>query len=89
MPRLLALCLTSTLLTLSASAQTPDLTKVTSRAQLDAVIAATGNAALKQALQTHASAILAAAALLDFLTPEARAKVLGGNAARLFGFKVG
>ena len=62
MPRLLALCLTSTLLTLSASAQTPDLTKVTSRAQLDAVIAATGNAALKQALQTHASAILAAAA---------------------------
>ena len=30
-----------------------------------------------------------AAALLDFLTPEARTKVLGANAARMFGFKTG
>ena len=29
------------------------------------------------------------AALLGFLSPEARAKVVGGNAARLFGFKAG
>jgi len=29
------------------------------------------------------------AALLDFLTPEARAKVMGANAAKLFGFKAG
>jgi predicted TIM-barrel fold metal-dependent hydrolase len=29
------------------------------------------------------------AALLDFLRPEARAKVMGANAAKLFGFKAG
>lgn len=62
MPRLLALCLTSTLLVLSASAQPPDLTKVKSRADLDSAIAATADPALRQALQAHASAILAAAA---------------------------
>jgi len=42
-------------------AATPDLSKVTSRADLDAVIAATTNAALKQALTDHGDAILAAA----------------------------
>ncbi len=64
MIRPLAFTLTTSFLILasSLSAQPPDLTKVTSRAQLDAAIAATGNAALKQALQTHARAILAAAA---------------------------
>lgn len=42
-------------------AAAPDLSKVTSRAELDAVIAATTDAALKQALGDHAPAILAAA----------------------------
>ena len=46
-------------LTLQAAAS--DLSKITSRADLDAVIAATTDAALKQALQDHAAAILAAA----------------------------
>ena len=39
----------------------PDLSKITSRADLDAVIAATADAPLKQALTDHAAAILAAA----------------------------
>jgi hypothetical protein len=39
----------------------PDLSKITSRADLDAVIAATPDAALKQALTDNAAAILAAA----------------------------
>ena len=43
-------------------AATPDLSKITSRADLDAVIAATSDSALKQALADHAPAILAAAA---------------------------
>jgi hypothetical protein len=42
-------------------ADAPDVSKVTSRAELDAVIAATTDAALKQALSEHAPAILAAA----------------------------
>jgi hypothetical protein len=40
----------------------PDLSKITSRADLDAVIAATTDAALKQALSDHSVAILSAAA---------------------------
>lgn len=47
------------LATLHAAA--PDFSKVTSRAELDAVIAATTDAALKQALSDHAGEILAAA----------------------------
>jgi len=47
------------LFTLQAAAS--DLSKIASRADLDAVIAATTDAALKQALQDHAAAILAAA----------------------------
>jgi hypothetical protein len=43
-------------------AAAPDLSRITSRADLDAVIAATLDAALKQALTDHAAAILAAAA---------------------------
>jgi hypothetical protein len=42
-------------------AATPDLSKITSRADLDAVIAATTDAALKQALSDHFVAILSAA----------------------------
>jgi hypothetical protein len=42
-------------------AAAPDLSRITSRADLDAVIAATPDAALKQALADHAAAILAAA----------------------------
>ena len=42
-------------------AAAPDLSKVTSRADLDSVISATTDAALKQALSDHADAILAAA----------------------------
>jgi hypothetical protein len=43
-------------------ADTPDLSKITSRTDLDAVIAATADPGLKQALTDHAPAILAAAA---------------------------
>lgn len=43
------------------SAAVPELSKVTSRADLDAVIAATTGAALKQALTENADAIIAAA----------------------------
>ncbi len=43
------------------SAAVPDLSQVTSRSELEAVIAATKDAALKQALTDHAVAILAAA----------------------------
>jgi 6-phosphogluconolactonase (cycloisomerase 2 family) len=50
------------LLTLAAtSTAAPDLSKVSSRADLDAVIVATPDAALKQSLTEHASVILAAA----------------------------
>lgn len=42
-------------------AASPDLSKITSRADLDAVIAATSDAGLKQALADHAAAIIAAA----------------------------
>jgi hypothetical protein len=42
-------------------AATPDLAKITSRADLDAVIDATNDAPLKQSLTDHATAILAAA----------------------------
>jgi hypothetical protein len=55
---LTALLLTS-LTALQAAA--PDLSKVTSRADLDTVIAATTDAKLKKALTEHAAAILAAA----------------------------
>ncbi len=48
-----------TLKTLPAAA--PDLSKITSRTDLDAVIAATADAALKQALSHHADAIIAVA----------------------------
>lgn len=50
------------LLPLTNHAAAPDLSKITSRADLDAVIAATADPALKQALGDHAAAILAAAA---------------------------
>lgn len=43
-------------------AAAPDLSKITSRAELDGLIAATSDATLKQALGGHAEAILAAAA---------------------------
>jgi len=42
-------------------AATPDLSKITSRADLDAVIAATADATLKQSLTDHTADILAAA----------------------------
>ena len=62
---LTALLLTSlsslTALPTDLHAAGPDLSKITSRADLDAVIAATPDAALKQALADHAAAILAAA----------------------------
>lgn len=52
----------SDLLTLATTnTAAPDLSKVTSRADLDAVIATTTDAALKQALSNHADAIIAAA----------------------------
>ena len=56
--------LTAFLLTLLTAlhAAEPDLSKITSRTDLDAVIAATSDSALKQALTDHADAILAAAA---------------------------
>lgn len=55
--------LTALLLTSQAALATaaPDLSKITSRADLDAVIAATTDAASKKALTDHAAAILAAA----------------------------
>ena len=56
---LLTAFLLASLTTLHAAA--PDLSKVTSRTDLDAVIAATAESALKQALTDHAAAILAAA----------------------------
>ncbi|MGV3662016.1 MAG: G protein-coupled receptor LGR4, partial [Prosthecobacter sp.] len=43
-------------------ADAPDLSKVTTQAHLDAAIAATADAALKQALKDHSAAILTAAA---------------------------
>jgi hypothetical protein len=58
MKTLIALLLTS-LTALHAAA--PDLSKVTSSADLNAVIAATTDAPLKQALTDHADAIIAAA----------------------------
>lgn len=57
--RLFAALLLVPLATLHAA--TPDLSKITSRADLDAVIAATPDSGLKQALADHAAAILAAA----------------------------
>ncbi|MFN7343712.1 MAG: G protein-coupled receptor LGR4 [bacterium] len=42
-------------------AAAPDLSRITSRADLDAVISATSDSALKQALSDHAAAILTAA----------------------------
>jgi len=56
---LLAILLLTSLTTLHAAA--PDLSKITSRADLDALIAATSDAALTQALGDNAAAILAAA----------------------------
>ena len=56
---LLTTLLLASLTALHAAA--PDLSKVTSRADLDTVIAAAADAALKQALQDNAAAILAAA----------------------------
>jgi hypothetical protein len=59
---LTALILASSAAPLAAlHAATPDLSKITSRADLDAVIAATSDAGLKQALTDHVAAILAAA----------------------------
>jgi hypothetical protein len=55
----LAALLLAPLATLHAAA--PDLSKITSRAELDAVIAATADAPLKQSLTDNAAAILAAA----------------------------
>lgn len=57
--KLLTTLLFASLTALHAAA--PDLSKITSRADLDAVIAATTDAALKQALSDHADAIIAAA----------------------------
>lgn len=51
----------TTLLLASLHASALDLSKVTSRAELDAVIASATDAALKQALSNHAGEILAAA----------------------------
>jgi hypothetical protein len=52
----------SDLLTLATTnTAAPDLSKITSRADLDAVIAATADAVLKQALSNHADAIIATA----------------------------
>jgi hypothetical protein len=56
---LLSALLLASLTALHAAA--PDLSKITSRADLDTVIAATKDAELKQALQDNAAAILAAA----------------------------
>jgi len=56
---LIAALLLASLAKLHAAA--PDLSKITSRADLDAVIAATSDATLKQALTDNAAAILAAA----------------------------
>ncbi len=56
---LLSALLLASLTALQAAA--PDLSKVTSRADLDAVIAGTSEAGLKKALGDHAPAILAAA----------------------------
>ena len=56
---LLAALLLTPLTTLHAAE--PDLSKITSRADLDAVIAATADPGLKQALTDHAPAILVAA----------------------------
>ncbi len=56
---LLLACLYAPLTALDAAA--PDLSKVSSRADLEAVIAATEDAALKQALKDHTPAILIAA----------------------------
>ena len=56
---LIAALLLAPLAKLHAAA--PDLSKITSRADLDAVIAATSDATLKQALTDNAAAILAAA----------------------------
>ncbi|MEI6234073.1 MAG: G protein-coupled receptor LGR4 [Planctomycetota bacterium] len=55
--------LTAILLTslTALQAAVPDLSKITSKADLDAVIAATTDATLKQALTDHAAAILVAA----------------------------
>ncbi|HRE84299.1 MAG TPA: hypothetical protein PLN52_24865 [Opitutaceae bacterium] len=55
----LAAFLLTSLTALHAAA--PDLSKISSRAELDAVIAVTTNSAMKQALGDHAAAILAAA----------------------------
>jgi hypothetical protein len=55
----LATLLLGSLAALHAAA--PDLSKVTSRAELDSVIASTTHAVLKQALSDHAAEILAAA----------------------------
>lgn len=49
------------LVTLATSTATPDLASITSRADLDAVIAATSDPVLEQALTEHAAAILTAA----------------------------
>ena len=56
------LLLLASLVSLTAlHAAPPDLSKITSRADFDAVIATTTDAALKQALAAHTAAILAAA----------------------------
>ena len=57
--KILTALLLTPLATLHAAA--PDLSKITSRADLDAVIAVTKEAPLKQALSDHAAAILTAA----------------------------
>lgn len=62
-PTLTLTLLTALLLTplTALHAATPDLSKITSRADLDAVIAATPDSGLKQALADNAAAILVAA----------------------------
>lgn len=52
----------SLLLAASAFADAPDLSKITTQADVDAAIAAATDAPLKQALKDHSAAILAAAA---------------------------
>jgi len=74
-PKFSSLVLTASLafaLALPSFAGPPDLSKVTSQADLDAVVAKTSDPALKRALQDHAKVILAAAAQAPHVEAVAR-----------------
>jgi Leucine-rich repeat (LRR) protein len=76
------LILTATFaLVVSSFAAPPDLSKVTSQAELDGVIARTSDPALKRALQEHAKDILAAAAEAPHV--EAVARTVGGARGKI------